>query len=162
MGQIDYASLVQNATPGGSGPIPVGEYEAVVSGAEFKTSSNGNPMFNVEFTITDESEAKGRKAWRNIVITEKSVNMALDQLLKLGTTQGDVAAALAEGAEQEQAIVCGQLVDSPCRIKIKHREWEGKTQNDVDRIMQVGNGAVFPAVVSPVAPSSSSRPSAPF
>lgn len=171
MAQTSFADLVRNATPsGGFSPVPVGEYDAVVSGAEFKTSSNGNPMYNVEFTITDSGEAKGRKAWRNITITERSVGMALDQLIALGTSQEAVAESLIEGNDLGKATVCADLVDTPCRIKIKHREYNGKTQSDVDRIMPAGPGAANPLTATTLstqgastpAASGAARPSTPF
>ena len=134
MAHASMSDIVRNAKPGGFTEITPGVYEAVVSNVTFKPTKDGDPMFNVEFTIDDDSDQEGRKAWRRVAITENNVGIALNDLLILGTTQDDVAEACEEDNDAAIAHVCGQMIDNRVKIfvrlqtKAKDPQYNGRAE----------------------------------
>lgn len=99
-------------------PIPVGSYEAIISSVEVKTASSGNKMLSLVHTIRDDvsQEAKKRKVFDNLVVTEKAM-FRFQNIAK--------ATAMPNGAsfDSEEALLNGfakHLKGKPLRITIKH------------------------------------------
>lgn len=133
MANITLADLVRQARPGFKA-LPPGEYDAVVSAVEFRASRKGDPMYVIEFTI-DGGPFNGCKCWRYVVITERSVNIAWEQLKALGANQEDVARTLeVHASDADVARVVKELLDTPCSIKTSQRDFRGSTRTEVDRI----------------------------
>lgn len=105
--------------------LPVGDYEAVVSGVEVKTSSTGNPMLTLTLTIRDDvaQEGQKRKVFDHLVQTEKAMFKFHQVAKALGWGEGDKADTLADFARKVQfQAVC---------INLKQEEYNGNLQNRV-------------------------------
>ncbi len=159
MTSMNLGQLIRDAKPNDYTPVPVGNYDVTVDSAEFKFTKAGDPMFVVVFVIDEGQPSAGRKLFRNITITEKSVNIAVDQLSVLGIEQSTLADALSDGGDPN--VVCQQLVDAPAVVKVEHREWEGRTQSDVKRILP-SKKVPGTAPASQPAAGSAARPNRPF
>lgn len=130
MATVSLAEMIRNAKPG-SGDyaiIPVSVYDAVVESAEYKKSTGGHPGPNITFLIAEPGEYEGRKVWCHIMISEKSVNFAVERLAVLGVSQEDLANAVTNDNWLE---VCQKLVDATCRISIEHNKGTGDNANKV-------------------------------
>jgi hypothetical protein len=105
--------------------LPVGEYEAIITKAEFKTASSGNGMIALTLTIRDDYEQKGqkRKVFDNLVMTDNMV-WKINQVLKVIGSP--------DGVEFETADeLISAVIHQPVRIKLSQREWNGNKQNNV-------------------------------
>lgn len=114
MSEGAFFTFDENEAKGGFEPLPVGEYETIISNVENKTSSNGNPMLAMTLTVREDvpQEGGGRKLFDNLVMTEKA-KFKFHQLFKaLGFTNGARFNSLDEIA---QAIAY-----KPLRVKTKH------------------------------------------
>jgi hypothetical protein len=132
MGTINYGALAAEASKGFA-PIPIGPYDVEVTGAEFKVASTGKPMYKVEFTIANGPN-KGRKVWTNLVMTLDNPNAMgafFGKMRALGLGTEFFAALPAENAE---GVVCQTLIGRPAIVTVKHRDYNGQAQNDVDKI----------------------------
>lgn len=67
-------------------PLPPGDYECDVTGAELnKSRSKGTPGYKLEFTVRD-GEFKGRKLWFDVWLTPAAAPMAKRDLAKFGVS----------------------------------------------------------------------------
>lgn len=103
-------------------PLPIGEYECIVTEAEVTTSSSGNPMIKVTLTVRDDVEQDGhkRKIFDNLVATEK----AMFKFHQVGKAIGVEQAPSIESFAQS-------ILYKPVRIKNKHEEYNGKVNDRV-------------------------------
>jgi len=98
-------------------PLPIGEYEVIVSNAEIKESKNGNPMIKLEMTVRDDldQEGKRRKIWDQLVFTE-GAKWRIQQAYKaFGFDNGHKFSSLQDVAKA--------LLYKPVRVKIKHEKY---------------------------------------
>lgn len=120
-------------------PVPVGEYEIIVSKAEATTSkSSGNPMIKLQLTIRDDvpQEAQKRKLFDNIVFQDNMV-WKIQQVYKaFGLTDGTTM----NGIED----VVSNLLYKVARVKVKHETYQDKVQDRVDFYTQPQNPLVKP------------------
>lgn len=125
MAIMTVGDLVPQARPGFKA-LPPGEYDAVVSAVGFKEATKGDPMFKVEFTIVG-GEFDGRKRWRDITVTARSGNIAVDQLGILNAVIGEVALALKDSSDEaEVRRIARELMDVPCSIKTSRSLFRGE------------------------------------
>lgn len=162
---VNLGDLIRNAKPNNFTPIPPGNYEVTVESAEFTTSkSGGNPMFKLVFAVNETLSSGGpqdhanRKAYTQITLTEKAIDMAVGNLLTLGVDQETLAQAL-DPESGDPAEVCALLVDAQCVIKVVADEYQGQPQAKVKRIIPMPNSDGATRVDQP-APGS--RPARPF
>lgn len=103
-------------------PLEIGEYECIISKVETAESSNGNQMLKVTLTVRDDVSQEGgkRKIFDNIVFTEKAM-FKVNQFANAVGIEG--AGNLDEFASQ--------ALYKPVRIKNKHEEYNGKTNDKV-------------------------------
>ena len=150
MTTANLGDLIRNAKPQDFTPVPVGSYAVTVESAEFKFSKAGNPGFKLTFVIDEGEPHAGRKLWRDLTLTENSVGIVVDQMKTLGVSQE----LLADATENDPSAVCRALVDARAIVRVKHREFDGRTQSDVDRILPPRDAAPSPLAV----PSDTARP----
>jgi hypothetical protein len=174
-GSIDFGQLM--ATMGQQlETIPVGDYDVVVKTATAGTTKAGDkPMIKVKYSIESGPQA-GRVVYHNITITQDNQNallMFFGQMKALGLD----ASFFAAGPSLE--TVAQQLVGKRARVNLQHRQWQGATQVDVNRVNPplggqgagpgpTGLGAPAPVTAAPaplapapVAPAPVSVPVAP-
>lgn len=143
MPSFSLGDAIRNAKPRSFDPIPAGTYVSKVAAASFKFASTGNPMFVVRFQIT-EGEYENRALFRNIVFTEKSVDIAVEQLAALGFEDQQVLAEALDGSGDPDDV-CRAILDVPAILTVTEREWQGKVQNDVKSIRPLQQAAGSPA-----------------
>lgn len=94
---------------------PVGDYTLLVTNVEQKNAkSSGNNMITVEFTIQDEGEANGLKAWNNYVLTPAAMGR-IKQLM------------IAVGGSLDGKIRASEIMGATIRGTIMHSESGGGT-----------------------------------
>jgi hypothetical protein len=92
--------------------LKAGEYEAIISKTEAKTSSTGNPMISVQLTIRNDvdQEYAGRKVFDNYVATEKAMFKFHQVAKALGWEPGAQVNSLADFASE--------ILFQPVRLKV--------------------------------------------
>ncbi len=118
-----------NVNEGGYEPLPVGTYDAVISGLEIKTSKAGNPMFSVTFNIQHE-DFKNRKLFSHYVLNNE---IALGRLKKfLLNVFPDI-----ELSHLDLGALCadGSGLGRSCALKVVQRPYEGRMTNDVKEVL---------------------------
>jgi hypothetical protein len=117
-------------------PLPVGEYECIISEVKVTQSSTNKPMLKLTLTVRDDVDQEGgkRKFFDNMVEAENMM-WKFQQVAKAAQLPaGQDIASLAEFASAIQY--------KPVRVKNKHRVYEGETQDTIKAFMesQVGGG----------------------
>lgn len=116
-------------------PLPVGEYEVIISKVEPGVSSQKKtPQIAMELTIRDDVDQAGkkRKIFHTLYFTEKTVPMNMTFLAALGLTGQQNFASIEDFAKA--------IVYKPIRVKIKHEEYtnnqgEQKTRERVHYVL---------------------------
>lgn len=110
---------------------PVGEpgwYPAVLTGVKTREAEGDKEaMTTLELTI-EGPEEDGHKVWRNYPLSLKALPYIKGDAVKLG-----VEPSILEGPWDPQEILSGQL-GVKVKILVRHRMWQGDTQDDVRRI----------------------------
>lgn len=110
------------------GNVKPGVYQAEVSKAQVKQSSNGNPMIELTFKIRKDVEQPhgGRNVFDRLVLTEGSMWKVQSYAKALG---------LPDGLEVETyEELATYLKDRKAEITVGEREYEGKTYAQVNKI----------------------------
>jgi hypothetical protein len=116
----------EEAKGGAFEPVKPGMYEVIIEKAEYKVSSGGNDMIKLQMVIRDDvgQEFQKRKLFDNIVFADNTA-WKVQQFLK--------AVALPDGTEIRDIDHCIELITyKPVKLKVKHEEYQGKTQERVD------------------------------
>ena len=109
----------------GGNPLPAGVYLATITGAEVKQSkSSDSQMIAVEFTVSEGDFAK-RKLFRNFSLSEKALGF-LKELCEKGHIEFDD-----DGLDTEN------MLGAELSLQVGQREYEGKLNNEVEKIYEV-------------------------
>lgn len=106
-------------------PLPIGEYECIISEVKVSESSTGKPMLKVTLTVRDDVEQEGgkRKFFDNVV-EQENMQWKFQQIAK--------ACALEEGLDIETlADFAGAIQYRNVRIKNKHEVRDGEKQDKI-------------------------------
>jgi hypothetical protein len=106
-------------------PLPVGEYECIVSEVKVTESSTNKPMLKVTLTVREDVEQAGqkRKFFDNMV-EQDSMMWKFQQVAK--------AAQVPAGTDLETLQDFALAIQyKPVRIKNKHRLYNGETQDTI-------------------------------
>jgi len=104
-------------------PLARGFYPVRVSACVQKKSKEKNkPYLEWQFTVR-EGDHKGRKAWTNTSLQPQALFALKRLLLALGSSKEDL-----DGEIEFEPV---DYIDAECVIKIDHREYEGKVQQNV-------------------------------
>lgn len=98
------------------------DYKEVESAGE-----QGHPMGTMEFTIEDPRE-DGHKCWRNYSLGTKSLMYIKGAMVELGVDPDEL-----EGPWDTNEIIPG-LLGTKCKILVRHRVYQGDTQDDVKQV----------------------------
>lgn len=112
----------------GGGNVTPGTYQAEVSKAQVKKSSNGNPMIELTFKIRKDVEQPhgGRIVFDRLVLTEDSMWKVQLYAKALG---------LPDGLEVETyEELATYLKDRKAEITVGEREYNGKTYAQVNKV----------------------------
>ena len=115
-------------------PVKVGTYHAEISGVKFDEGTNEKaPVVTWEATITDlTSGFANRKIWQRNQVTEKGLYFLRQNMDILGL--GMVTTITEMIASLEKAL------GSRVSIKVKQREYNGKTYNDFEMLELISGG----------------------
>ena len=105
--------------------LPAGQYEAIISKAEYKTASSGNDMIAITLTIRSDYEQKGqkRKVFDNLVMID-SMMWKINKVLKVTGAPQDVEFETADE-------LINAILFKPVKVKLGQREYQGNKQNNV-------------------------------
>jgi hypothetical protein len=119
----------------GFAPLPVGEYECIVSDVKVATTSTNKPMLKVTLTVREDVEQEGqkRKFFDNIV-EQENMMWKFQQVAK--------AAQLPQGEDIDTlADFASAIQYKNVRIKNKHEVYNGETQDRIAYWMESNGGA---------------------
>jgi len=115
--------------------VPVGTYEAVIEGCEFKHSQNsGAPMWSLKTQIT-EGDYAGRVVFDNISFSEK----ALPYTKKTLATIAPELLAGPFNPEEAAAEMQGKQV----KYQTKMEEYQGEKQTRIKKYLPLGDSDDF-------------------
>jgi len=132
--------------------IEDGEYEVVVTGAELKTSANGNDYINLELTL----DGGNRKQWLKLMfgISDESTAITLKNIRTLGVDVAELSKVQADPAE----IFIGKRAVARIETRTKYNDAD-KQENYVRWI----NESSLPAEENVVAANTNTAaPKSPF
>jgi hypothetical protein len=118
-------------------PLPIGEYECIVSKTEVAQTSTGKPMLKVTLTVREDVEQAGqkRKFFDNMV-EQENMMWKFNQVAK--------AAQLEEGLDLETLADFGNaILYKPVRIKNKHEVYNGETNDRIANWKESQYGGEF-------------------
>ena len=135
MGTRNYGELAKSATT--FKQLPVGTYNVEVTGAEVRTSSNGNVYYRLELTVEDGPH-KGEKAWSNVTLTEENPGTFFGQLRTLGLGPdffaqfGEVDDEDEDAEENVHATTAAALIGKRAIAPVKQgKEYQGQPRTEV-------------------------------
>jgi len=110
-----------------------GEYPVVISKAEFKPAREEGkfPYINLELDLTEEPN-KGRKLWMILSFSPKALWRMKDVFENLGIYDDSLEV---DYDEESMLVTQPELAGLPGVAVVTHREWEGKTQTQVDALI---------------------------
>ncbi len=115
-----------------SNPVPIDQYNAVITGAEVANGAKG-PYIKIETTIHDE-EHRGRKVWKNAVsFSEKALKMPGGVANLLQTTKPEIDRDI--DSNELPAAVAAAVLHSPIVIDVDHEQVK---RNGVDQFLADG------------------------
>ena len=123
--RTDYSNI-----GGGFEPLPIGEYECIISEVKVDKSQSGYDMLKLTLTIRDDVPQHGqkRKFFDNIVAMEKTM-WKFNAIAK--------AAGLPAGQEFETIGDFAKAIQyKPVRVKNKHEEYNGSKQDRIAYYME--------------------------
>jgi len=103
-----------------------GRYSCVLEDVKIDQSKNGSPFINFTFVI-DGGDFNKRKIWQSIYFTDKSYNMAAQQLDNLLIFDNIQPAKNLEAYMNNAADICFKLINKKIEVEVKgFREYNGK------------------------------------
>jgi hypothetical protein len=114
-----------------------GEYPVVISKAEFRPAREEGkfPYINLELDLTEEPN-KGRKLWMILSFSPKALWRMKDVFENLGIYDD---AMEVDYDEESMLVTQPALAGLPATAVVTHREWEGRTQTQVDALISSDN-----------------------
>lgn len=123
--RTDYSNI-----GGGFEPLPIGEYECIISEVKVDKSQSGYDMLKLTLTIRDDVPQHGqkRKFFDNVVATEKTMWRFNAIAKAAGLPAGQEFATIGDFAKaiQYKAV----------RVKNKHEEYNGSKQDRIAYYME--------------------------
>ena len=123
--RTDYSNI-----GGGFEPLPIGEYECIISEVKVDKSQSGYDMLKLTLTIRDDVPQHGqkRKFFDNVVAMEKTMWRFNAIAKAAGLPAGQEFATIGDFAKAIQY--------KPVRVKNKHEEYNGSKQDRIAYYME--------------------------
>lgn len=115
--------------------LPKGVYAIIVEDAEYKLSSNNNPMISLTLEVED-GEFAGRKLFTHVVFSTKAMPMAKRTINRLGLSQ------LLEGPFNPEDAA-EEFIGARARVRVVVDKWDGEDTNKVKQILPATDGEEF-------------------
>jgi hypothetical protein len=127
-------------------PVPAGPYQTEVTNCTFKVSSNGNPMFSIEHTIS-AGPCKGKKVKDNVTLapSEGSAGMFFIKMKNLGLDDAWWDALAQAGVVEidlAAPYVAQALIGRAEVIQATVEEYQGRLNNKVGRVLNAQEAQV--------------------
>lgn len=154
---FNWEDLLGVAAEAGFTVLPVGEYHVVVDSAEAAKTQNGKDQIKAKFKVASGPYQGKGPIFNNFVISPENANAMsffFQHLAVFGITD--------EYLKQNRptvAQIAGFLVGRQCNVIISHRDWQGQTRMQVDKITKVNPNGVPAAPTVPTAPVAAPAPS---
>lgn len=116
--------------------LPEGSYECIIAGITEHTTKKGATGLNVNFVVRNDVEQQYKNRHIFYTMWKKKEPTARDMQVQ-GYSFGQImtlskSAKLPSGKSYETVLdLCNDLVNRPIRITVGHREYNGKTYEDV-------------------------------
>lgn len=155
---FNWEDLLGVAAEAGFTVLPVGEYHVVVDSAEAAKTQNGKDQIKAKFKVASGPYQGKGPIFNNFVISPENANAMsffFQHLAVFGITD--------EYLKQNRptvAQIAGFLVGRQCNVIISHRDWQGQTRMQVDKITKVNPNGVPAAPTVPTAPVAAPAPAA--
>ena len=121
----------------GARPLSPGTYDATVDGVEFSRSQrSNNPMWTWTFRVQDPESTRERVVFFHTTFTEDGVGR-VKKTLKTIDPEIDLSAI------RPSQPPLDQLLERPCRLRIRNRMYEGSMRNNVSAVMPPAQGGDF-------------------
>ena len=123
--RTDYSNI-----GGGFEPLPIGEYECIISEVKIDITQSGYSMLKLTLTIRDDVPQHGqkRKFFDNVVAMEKTMWKFNAIAKAAGIPAGQEFATIGDFAKAIQY--------KPVRVKNKHEEYNGSKQDRIAYYME--------------------------
>lgn len=114
--------------------IPKGKYPCFVYEMEGGQSKNNNPTIYITLKIA-KGEYQNRQLWTNITLTPKAW-WKVDEFMKAVDYNMDELPSSVETPEEVVAHIKDDVLGSKVMVKLGHREYQGETQENVEKVMK--------------------------
>lgn len=118
--------------------IPKGEYDVVISGAEYRVAQEEGKYdyINLELTITEDGEFENRKLWTILSFSPKSLFKMRDTFENLGIYEEGAELEIDYDDEAEPMVVTEpELVGLPAVAVVSLAKYQGRDTNQVDALV---------------------------
>jgi hypothetical protein len=144
MATVDYGLLAAQAAKGLE-PLPAIDYNAEITNAEYRPSSNDNPMYRIEFTIVDGPH-KNRKVFTNFTLKLENPNSVGYFFGKMAALGLDAAFFAGLPEANKEALICQTLLGRRAVITVgPGKPYQGRVRDEVKNIKP----ATVPATTAP-------------
>ncbi|MCL4473535.1 MAG: hypothetical protein M1455_06300 [Actinobacteria bacterium] len=117
------------------GPMPVGDYKAVVVEAIEKVSQSGNDMIELQIKLEGNERYDGKLFWRYLVFgLEYSLEALKRDMTCLGMNTDNVTTVSAE-----------QFINRRCRVHTKREEYNGELKDKIHYLKPYESSSGSPA-----------------
>ena len=158
---LSWGKLVDEADVAEEKVLDPGEYDLILKSVKYKTTKNGDPMFNCRYSV-ESGPHKGTTVWDNITILRdpaKKVGLQIN-MRKLYTLGADIKFLQTEPDNDE---IIKRIEGSRVIATLEISEWGGNERNEIKtfKVNKDAAPAQKPAAAAPAAkPQTSSEESA--
>ena len=160
---LSWGKLVDEADVAEEQVLDPGEYDLILKSVKYKTTKNGDPMFNCRYSV-ESGPHKGTTVWDNITILRdpaKKVGLQIN-MRKLYNLGADIKFLQTEPDNDE---IIKRIEGARIIATLEISEWNGNERNEIKtfKVNKEAAPAQKPAAAAPKAqaPAEESAPSAP-
>lgn len=138
MTEIDFNKLLQDARQAAA-PLPIGDYDMVVTDAQYVTSTTNRPMYKVKLKV-ETGQYAGRALTNNFVVTldnPQALRIFFRHMACFGLDENFFA------PNPNPSLVSQALLNRRARVTLGMRKYRGEDQNDITAINPPSVGAVL-------------------
>lgn len=151
MPALTWSNLVEEADVAEEKVLDPGEYDLILKSVKYKTTKNGDPMFNCRYAV-DSGPHKGVTVWDNITILRdpsKKVGLQIN-MRKLYNLGADIKFLQAEPTNDE---IIKKIEGSRIIATLEISEWNGNERNEIKtfKVNKEAAPAARPAAAAPAA-----------
>lgn len=154
---VNWEDLLGVAAEAGFVVLPIGEYRIVVDSAEAGKTNNGKDQIKAKFRVSSGPYQGKGPIFNNFVISPESPN-AMSFFFQHMDAFGITNEYLKKN-RPTVAQLASLLVGRQADIVISHRDWNGQTRMNVDKIIKIKSNGL-PTAPTPPTPTTPTAPAA--